>query len=131
MILSNSIGFSIKTLREEKGLNQNQLVDKLLEKNIRMSRETLSKIENDNRTVSAIELAAICDILGVSYDEFFKEIDNGEDLTTLFRKKGNFDEATIEEIEVLQEMIKIFINHERIFKNEYNPKKREPLWRDF
>ncbi len=131
MILSNSIGFNIKTLREEKGLNQNQLVDKLLEKNIRMSRETLSKIENDNRTVSAIELAAICDILGVSYDEFFKEIDNGEDLTTLFRKKGNFDEATIEEIEVLQEMIKIFINHERIFKNEYNPKKREPLWRDF
>ncbi|MFA7550836.1 MAG: helix-turn-helix transcriptional regulator [Sedimentibacter sp.] len=131
MILSNSIGFNIKTLREEKGLNQNQLVDRLLEKNIRMSRETLSKIENDNRTVSAIELAAICDILGVSYDEFFKEIDNGEDLTTLFRKKGNFDEATIEEIEVLQEMIKIFINHERIFKNEYNPKKREPLWRDF
>jgi transcriptional regulator with XRE-family HTH domain len=131
MILSNSIGFNIKTLREEKGLNQNQLVDKLLEKNIRMSRETLSKIENDNRTVSAIELAAICDILGVSYDEFFKEIDNDEDLTTLFRKKGNFGEATIEEIEVLQEMIKIFINHERIFKNEYNPKKREPLWRDF
>ena len=131
MILSNSIGFNIKTLREEKGLNQNQLVDRLLEKNIRMSRETLSKIENDNRTVSAIELAAICDILGVSYDEFFKEIDNGEDLTTLFRKKGNFSEATIEEIEVLQEMIKIFINHERIFKNEYNPKKREPLWRDF
>lgn len=131
MVLSNSIGFNIKTLREEKGLNQNQLVDKLLEKNIRMSRETLSKIENDNRTVSAIELAAICDILGVSYDEFFKEIDNDEDLTTLFRKKGNFDEATIEEIEVLQEMIKIFINHERIFKNEYNPKKREPLWRDF
>lgn len=131
MILSNSIGFNIKTLREEKGLNQNQLVDRLLEKNIRMSRETLSKIENDNRTVSAIELAAICDILGVSYDEFFKEIDNDEDLTTLFRKKGNFDEATIEEIEVLQEMIKIFINHERIFKNEYNPKKREPLWRDF
>ena len=131
MILSNSIGFNIKTLREEKGLNQNQLVDKLLEKNIRISRETLSKIENDNRTVSAIELAAISDILGVSYDEFFKEIDNDEDLTTLFRKKGNFSEATIEEIEVLQEMIKIFINHERIFKDKYNPKKREPLWRDF
>ena len=42
MELSNSIGLNIKTLREEKGFNQNQLVDRLLEKNIRMSRETLS-----------------------------------------------------------------------------------------
>ena len=57
MILDNSIGFNIKTFREGKGLNQNQLVDELFKKNIRMSRETLSKIENDNRTVSAIELA--------------------------------------------------------------------------
>ena len=130
MILDNSIGFNIKTFREGKGLNQNQLVDELFKKNIRMSRETLSKIENDNRTISAIELAAICDILGISYDEFFKGIDNDEDLTTLFRKKGNFSDAAIEEIEILQEMIKIFINHEKIFKNEYNTKKREPLWRD-
>ena len=53
MELNNSIGYKIKTIREEKGLNQNQLVDMLLEKNIRISRETLSKIENDNRTVSA------------------------------------------------------------------------------
>ena len=131
MELSNSIGLNIKTLREEKGFNQNQLVDRLVEKNIRMSRETLSKIENDNRTVSAIELAAICDILGVGYDDFFKEINKDEDLTTLFRKKGNFSDDTIEEIEILQDMIKIFINHERIFKDKYNPKKREPLWKDF
>ena len=131
MELSNSIGLNIKTLREEKGFNQNQLVDRLLEKNIRMSRETLSKIENDNRTVSAIELAAICDILGVSYNDFFKEINKDEDLTTLFRKKGNFSDDTIGEIEILQDMIKIFINQERIFNNEYNPKKREPLWKGF
>ena len=131
MELNNSIGYKIKTIREEKGLNQNQLVDMLLEKNIRISRETLSKIENNNRTVSAIELAGICDMLGVSYDTFFNEINKNEDLTTLFRKKGKFSDETIEEIEVLQDMIKIFINQERIFNNEYNPKKREPLWKDF
>lgn len=130
-MLLNSIGSNVKTLREEKGLNQNQLVNKLLEKNIRMSRETLSKIENDNRTVSAVELAAICDILGISYDEFFKEINNDEDLTTLFRKKGYFSKAAIEEIEVLQEMIKVFIHQENIFKNECNPKKLEPLWKEY
>lgn len=131
MLLNKSIGSNIKTLREENGLNQNQLVDKLLEKDIHMSRETLSKIENDNRTISAIELAVICDIFGISYDEFFKETENDDDLTTLFRKKGNFSETTIEEIEVLQDMIKIFINQGKIFKNEYNPKRREPIWKEF
>jgi transcriptional regulator with XRE-family HTH domain len=129
-MLLNSIGSNVKTLREKRGLNQNQLVDELQEKNIRMSRETLSKIENDNRTVSAIELAAICDILNISYDEFFNEISNDEDLTTLFRKKGCFSKTTIEEIEVLQDMIKVFINQESVFKNQYNSKKREPLWKE-
>lgn len=130
-MLINSIGSNIKTLREKKGLNQNQLVDKLQEKNFRMSRETLSKIENDNRTVSAIELAAICDIFGVSYDQFFKEVNNDEDLTTLFRRKGCFSKTTIDEIEVLQDMIKVFINQENVFKNESNSKKREPLWKEY
>lgn len=131
MLQKNSIGSNVKTLREKKGLNQNQLVDELQEKNIRMSRETLSKIENDNRTVSAIELAAICDILEISYDEFFKEISNEEDLTTLFRKKGCFSKTTIEEIEVIQEMIKVFINQENVFNNQCNSKKREPLWKEY
>lgn len=128
MLLNNSIGFNIKTLREEKGLNQSQLADKLSDKNIHISRETLSKIENDNRTISALELIAICEILDISYDEFFKESANDEDLSTLFRKKGNFNEATIEEIGNIQEMIKVFINQEKIFKNECTPKKREPIW---
>ena len=79
-----------------------------------MCRETLSKIENDNRTVSAIELAAICDILGVGYDDFFNGINKEEDLTTLFRKKGNFSDDTIEEIEIIQDMINIFVNQEGI-----------------
>jgi len=90
----------------------------------------LSKIENDNRTISAVELGEICSILDINVDKFFEE-NNEDDLTTLFRKKGNFSKETIEEIGELQEMIKIFINQEKIFRNEFKPIMRKPLWEEF
>ncbi len=129
MLLENSIGTKIKTIREGKKLSQNDVVEKLLEKKISMSRETLSKIENNNRTISAIELNAICSILEVEIDTIFSE-DQEEDLITLFRKKGSFSDETIEEIEYLQEMIKIFISQERIYKGEFKVQKRRPLWEE-
>ena len=49
------IGLKIKAIREARGLSQIETVEKLTEKGINMSRETLSKIENGNRTVSAVE----------------------------------------------------------------------------
>lgn len=48
------IGLKIKAVREERGLSQAEVVERLAEQNVNMSRETLSKIENNNRTISAI-----------------------------------------------------------------------------
>jgi len=126
---SENIGMKIKNLREEKGLKQNELVDKLAEKNINISRETLSKIENNNRTVSAVELNAICNVLNISIDDIFSE-DEEDNLVTLFRKKGTFSDDTIREIENLQDMIKVIINQERIYTGEFKPKIRKPLWEE-
>ena len=117
-------------IREKKELSQNEVVEKLIEKNINMSRETLSKIENNNRTISAIELNAICSILDVDINEFFSEKETEDDLVTLFRKKGDFSHKTIEEIECLQEMLKVFISQEKIYKKEFKPQKRKPLWEE-
>lgn len=122
------IGTKIKNLREEKGLKQNELVDKLTEKRINISRETLSKIENNSRTISAIELNAICNVLNVRIDVIFSEEE--EDLVTLFRRKGIFSNDTLEEIENLQGMIKVFINQEKIYKGEFKPQRRKPLWEE-
>lgn len=130
MLLENSIGTKIKSLREEKGFSQNEVVEKLSEKDIHISRETLSKIENDNRTISAIELNAVCSVLNVDISTLFSESKSEDDLVTLFRKRGSFSEKTIEQIDKLQDMIKIFISQERIYKREYQPKKREPLWEE-
>lgn len=122
------IGFKIKAIREARGLSQIEAVERLAEKGINMSRETLSKIENGNRTVSAVELNAICKVLNIDINILFED-EEDDDLVTLFRKK-NFSEKTIEEVEKLQDMIKMFIYQKKIYDGEFKPQKRKPLWEE-
>jgi transcriptional regulator with XRE-family HTH domain len=122
----NELGAKIKVVREEKAFSQSEVVEKLMEKNINMSRETLSKIENGNRSISAVELNALCNILGIDINSLFNEDD---DLVTLFRKR-NFSESTINEVEKLQDMIKVFIYQKKIYNGEFKPIKRKPLWEE-
>lgn len=124
----NELGEKIKTIREEKGLSQSEVVEKLMVKNVNMSRETLSKIETGNRSISAVELNALCNILGVELNSLFNE-DEADDLVTLFRNE-NYSKDTIAEIEKLQEMIKVFIYQKKIYQGDFQPKKRKPLWEE-
>ena len=120
------IGLKIKAIREARGLSQIEAVERLAEKGINMSRETLSKIENGNRTVSAMELNAICKVLNIDINILFED-EEDDDLVTLFRKK-NFSEKTIEEVEKLQDMIKMFVYQKKIYNGEFKLQKRKPLW---
>ena len=122
------IGLKIKAIREARGLSQIEVVERLAEKGINMSRETLSKIENGNRTVSAVELNAICKVLNIDINILFED-EEDDDLVTLFRKK-NFSEKTIEEVEKLQEMIKMFVYQKKIYNGEFKLQKRKPLWEE-
>ncbi len=122
------IGLKIKAIREARGLSQIEVVERLAEKGINMSRETLSKIENGNRTVSAMELNAICKVLNIDINILFED-EEDDDLVTLFRKK-NFSEKTVEEVEKLQDMIKMFIYQKKIYDGEFKPQKRKPLWEE-
>lgn len=122
------IGLKIKAIREARGLSQIEVVERLAEKGINMSRETLSKIENGNRTVSAMELNAICKVLNIDINILFED-EEDDDLVTLFRKK-NFSGKTIEEVEKLQDMIKMFIYQKKIYDGEFKPQKRKPLWEE-
>jgi transcriptional regulator with XRE-family HTH domain len=127
----DNVGLKIKDVREEKKLSQNEVVAKLAELNITMSRETLSKIETNKRTISAVELNALCAVYGIDISSIF---DKGEtdDLVTLFREKCDFnDEVTITELEGLQNMIKIFISQEELYKGGFQVPLRRPLWEEF
>jgi len=120
------LGFKLKAIREKEGMSQAEVVKRLADKNINMSRETLSKIENGNRSISALELNALCDILNIDIKSLFAEED---DLVTLFRKK-NLSEKAIEEIEEIQKMIKDLTRQKKIFYGEYKPIKLKPLWKE-
>ncbi|MGI6669835.1 MAG: helix-turn-helix domain-containing protein [Acetivibrionales bacterium] len=120
------LGTKIKAIRDEKGLSQTEVVQMLTEKNINMSRETLSKIENGNRSISAIELNALCSVLGIEIGTLFEEED---DLVTLFRRR-NLSEKAIDELEKLQDMIKALIYQKKVFYGEVKPAKRKPLWEE-
>lgn len=122
------IGLKIKAIREARGLSQIEVVERLAEKDINMSRETLSKIENGNRTVSAVELNALCKVLNIDINILFED-EEDDDLVTLFRKK-NFSEKTVEEVEKLQDMIKMFIYQKKIYNGEFKPQKKKPLWEE-
>ena len=122
------IGLKIKAIREARGLSQIEVVERLVERDVNMSRETLSKIENGNRTVSAVELNALCKVLNIDINILFED-DEDDDLVTLFRKK-NFSEKTIKEVEKLQDMVKVFIYQKKIYAGEFKPQERKPLWEE-
>ncbi|MDY3000279.1 MAG: helix-turn-helix transcriptional regulator [Romboutsia timonensis] len=127
MITKELIGERIKQYREAKEITQQRMVDELKDKGFVISRETLSKIENGNRSVSAVELSKICDVLGVKIEDILDDKD--DDLVTLFRKKKNVTEETLYEIEEVQNIIISFINQKNIVKKG-NFKKSAPLWKE-
>lgn len=126
MLTSEMIGVRIKNFREGKKISQQSMVESLKELGITMSRETLSKIENGNRTVSAVELKAICSVLDVAVELLLEEYED-DNLVTLFRKR-NMKEDTIKSVETLQDMIISFMNQKNILNTNVSSK-FDPLWR--
>ena len=114
MAEENNLGRKIRALREKRGLSQLKVVERLEDYGIKMSRETLSKIENNSRSISAVELKALSRVLNVDMNDFFEE-EEAEDMVAFFRRR-NFSRKSLEEIAKLQEMVKVFIKHEKLYK---------------
>lgn len=113
--MKQQIGKKIRSFREKKGLSQLQLVEALKEEGINMKRETLSKIENNSRSISAVELKAISKVLDVSMEDFF---DEEEDSMITFFRKRNFSQDALKGISELQEMVKVFLEQKKMYLEE-------------
>jgi transcriptional regulator with XRE-family HTH domain len=107
MLTKEEIGQRILNARS--AMTQNEFSAKLAAEGINLSRETISKIENGGRMVSAIELKAICKVLNIDSSVILGEEEEGESLVTLFRKRGILTSQLEEEISYIQEMIVDFI----------------------
>ena len=68
----NIIGETVKKLRKEKKLSQQQLSDRLETLAIYICRGSVSRIEDCSRTVTDIELYGLSKVLDVPIEDFFK-----------------------------------------------------------
>ena len=66
---NNTIGKNIRKLRKAKGIGQTELAAQMNLSGVPITREALVKIERGIQHVQLIQLRAIKDILGVSYDQ--------------------------------------------------------------
>ncbi|MDR1630412.1 MAG: transcriptional regulator [Oscillospiraceae bacterium] len=66
------IGKNICRIRKEKSVRQTELVRQMDLRGISMTREALVKIERGIQHIQAVQLRAIRDILGTTYDELLK-----------------------------------------------------------
>ncbi|WP_297426497.1 helix-turn-helix transcriptional regulator [Clostridium sp.] len=126
MLTQIEIGTRIKQIRESKGISQQSLVNELNEIGMSLSRETLSKIENGNRTLAVHELKGICKVLDVDVEVLLKEEEDEVTLKKLFRKQ-NLQEETLKKIDVIEDMIINFVSQKNLPKKEKRNVK--PLWR--
>lgn len=68
----NMIGHKVRQLRLEKNMSQQQLSDKLETLAIYICRGSISRIEDQTRTITDIELYGLSKVLSIPIEEFFK-----------------------------------------------------------
>lgn len=65
------IGHNIQALRKKAGLTQDQTVAKLQLMGLEISKSTYAKIETNRMNIRISELAALKEIFGVQFNDFF------------------------------------------------------------
>lgn len=96
------IGSRLKQLRKSKGLTAAQLADK-----VNITREHLSSVENNIKTISLSTLQKICDTLDISMTDFFAEED---ELGPEFRELlNNAKHLSPEQLKKLNDFLKSLI----------------------
>lgn len=74
----NIIGENIRRIRKEQGIKQTELVSKLQLLEVKITRETLVKIERGVQHIQLDQLKRIKQILGVSYEALLDKKDERE-----------------------------------------------------
>ncbi len=129
MITFDIIGKRIQQRREEIKMSQKELTQFLEEKGLKMSRETVSKIENGSRATNAIEIKVICEVLRASAEDIMKE-EEEQDLVSLFRSRGEISVGAMNEIGDIQVFIKDLIAQKKISRGLMTFRKITPSWRN-
>jgi transcriptional regulator with XRE-family HTH domain len=91
----DSIGNRIKSLREKSGLSAKELAEKL-----EVSKSTLSKLENDKKSIDAEEVRNLVNVFSVSAD-YILGIQYKEDIVFYMKSDKHLSDEDIGEVEVI------------------------------
>lgn len=69
----NMVGRTVRRLRQERGLSQRTLSERLETLAVYICRGSVSRIEEGRRTVTDIELYGLAQVLGVDVGELFRD----------------------------------------------------------
>lgn len=69
----NIVGLKIKELRDRLDMTQAGLTEELAQNGVLMKVSTLSKVENQHRGVTDIELAALSKVFEIDINSFFEK----------------------------------------------------------
>lgn len=69
----NIVGLKIKELRDRLDMTQAGLTEELAKNGVLMKVSTLSKVENQHRGVTDIELAALSKVFEIDINSFFEK----------------------------------------------------------
>ncbi len=69
---SNIVGANIQKYREQKGISQVELSNKLALLGVTLYHSDISRIEANTLFIRDFEQKAICDILGITYNQLFE-----------------------------------------------------------
>ena len=69
----NMVGRTVRRLRQERGMSQKTLSERLETLAVYVCRGSVSRVEEGRRTVTDIELHGLAQVLGVSVDELFRD----------------------------------------------------------
>ncbi len=69
-------GSNIRKYRDLKGYSQRELSNKLILRGINLLNSDISRIENHTLFIRDYEQKAICEILGISYEQLFENTNN-------------------------------------------------------
>lgn len=76
----NNIADQLKALRNQYGLSQRDLADKLQLKGLNFDKNIITRIETSSRFVNDFELKALSNFFGVSYAYFLDRVPTSENL---------------------------------------------------
>lgn len=106
--MNTIIGARIRTLREEKGLTQEQVAETL-----GFSRQRYARIENGLNDFSYVTLNKISQILGIKVPDITSSLDQVKEETALYRTNNSSSKE--KQFEFIADMLDTFYAHKKLY----------------